>query len=359
MFNVKKGLRLGLAVLGVLGIAGCGTNGSSDSDKMQVVATVYPAYDVAKAVGGDKVDVKLLVPPGAEPHDWEPTASDLKSIGKAKVFLYNGAGLEPTEKLLTADILQKAKPVELAQFVNLRYVGEDEASHDEDGHEGHTHDGQGHESHDVNQDAKADHKEDTKKDNHEEGHSHDGHSHEGHSHEAGSVDPHIWLNPENVMKEVDAVVAAFSEVDPSNKAYYEANGKAYKEKLQALDASYKAFAASISNKNLVVTHEAFGYLADQYGFKQKGIMGLSPDAEPTPEKMANLVDFIKSNQIKVIFSEALVNPKLANAIGKETGVTIYTLNPVEGLTEDQMKSGDNYLTIMEKNLATLKEALAK
>lgn len=339
MFSVKKGILLGLAVLGVLGIAGCGTNSGGDSNKMQVVATVYPAYDVAKVVGGDKVEVKLLVPPGAEPHDWEPTASDLKSIGKAKVFLYNGAGLEPTEKLLTPDILQKAKPVELAKVVTLRYV-------DEAHEEAHNHDGEASHSGEASHNHDADGKE-------------AGHSHDGHSHEAGSVDPHIWLNPENVMKEVDAVVAAFSEADPSNKEYYEANGKAYKEKLQKLDADYKSFVQTVSNKNLVVTHEAFGYLADQYGFQQVGIMGLSPDAEPTPEKMASLVNFIKSNQVNAIFSEELVNPKLANAIGKETGVTIYNLNPVEGLTEEQMKAGDTYLTIMEKNLATLKEALKK
>ncbi|WP_298705197.1 metal ABC transporter substrate-binding protein [uncultured Veillonella sp.] len=331
MFNLKKGLVLGLVALATVGLVGCGSAGSrGDSEKLQVVATVYPAYDVAKVVGGDKVDVQLLVPPGAEPHDWEPTVSDLKSIGKAKVFFYNGAGLEPTEKLLTPDILQKAKPVELAKVVDLRYVGEEDAHHHEGEEDAHHHEGE----------EKA-------------------HHHDGHTHEPGSVDPHIWLNPENVMKEVDLVVATLSEVDPANKAYYEANGKAYKEKLQALDTKYKEFAQTISNNNLVVTHEAFGYLADQYGFKQEGIMGLSPDAEPTPEKMASLVNFIKTHEVKAIFSEALVNPKLANAMAKETGVTIYTLNPVEGLTEEQMKAGDTYLTIMETNLETLKKALAQ
>lgn len=320
--KLKQGLLFGLFAVGVLALAGCGTNGGAgDSNKLQVVATVYPAYDVAKVVGGDKVDVKVLVPPGAEPHDWEPTAGDLKNIGKAKVFIYNGAGLEPTEKLLTPDILKDAKPVELAKVVDLRYVDEAE-EHDHHGHS-------------------------TPQS--------DNHNHEGDEHHV--ADPHIWLNPMNVVKEVDAVVAAFSEADPANKEYYEANGKAYKEKLEALDASYKAFADSLSNKNLVVTHEAFGYLADRYGFTQLGIMGISPDAEPTPEKMAQIVSFIRNNQVKAIFSEELVNQKLANAISKETGVAIYKLNPVEGLTEEQLKAGDTYLTIMEQNLATLKKAL--
>lgn len=320
--KIKQGLLWGLLAVGVLALAGCGSNGSAgDSNKLQVVATVYPAYDVAKVVGGDKVDVKVLVPPGAEPHDWEPTAGDLKSVGKAKVFIYNGAGLEPTEKLLAPDILKDAKPLELAKVVDLRYVDESEE-----------HDGHGHSTPQS-----------------------DAHAHEGDEHHV--ADPHIWLNPMNVAKEVDAVVAAFSEADPANKDYYEANGKAYKAKLEALDASYKAFADSLTNKNLVVTHEAFGYLADRYGFKQLGIMGISPDAEPTPEKMAQIVNFIRTNQVKAIFSEELVNQKLADAISKETGVAIFKLNPVEGLTEEQLKAGDTYLTIMEQNLATLKKAL--
>lgn len=318
-------------VAGATILGGCGlgdSTGDAGKGGLPVVATVYPAYDIAKQVGGDKVNVTLLVPPGTEPHDWEPTVKDLKAVGQAKVFIYNGAGLEPSEKLLAPDILKEAKPVELAKSVELMPIktvdldGEAEADHDHDHHIDAAH-----------------------------------HDDDGHDHHHGTVDPHIWLNPMNVAKEVDAVVAAFSEADPANKDYYEANGKAYKEKLTALDSQYRAFAATIPNKELVVTHEAFGYLANRYGFTQLGIMGVAPDAEPTPERMASIISFVKAHKVKAIFSEELVNPKLAEAIAKETGAKVYMLNPVEGLTEEQMKAGATYLSIMEDNLKVLKTAL--
>ena len=333
--NWKK--RLTYFVLGatmvatVVGIAGCGsdTKQAAPAEKMKVVTTVFPVYDVAKQVGGDKVDVSLLVPPGAEPHDWDPTAKDLKEIGTAKVFLYSGAGLEPTEKILAKDVLQQAQAVELSKSLTLLPApDEDEDEHD------HDHD--------------KEHKDDKaqKEDKHE------------HEHEHGEFDPHVWLDPMNVAKEVDAVVEAFSKADPTNAKYYEANGKAYKEKLQALHAKYEEFGKTQHDKHLVVSHMAFGYLAKAYGFEQLGIMGVSPDAEPTPERMADIVAFIKEHNVKAIFSEELVSPKLANAIAAETGVKVYVLNPAEGLTEEQTQKHVTYLDIMEENLKTLKEALA-
>ena len=326
---LMAGLLVGATVLG-----GCGLgdkSGDSGKGGLPVVATVYPAYDIAKQVGGDKVNVSLLVPPGTEPHDWEPTVKDLKAVGQAKVFIYNGAGLEPSEKLLAPDNLKEAKPVELAKSVEvmpIKSIDIDNETETETGHD-----------HDHHTDAAH--------------HDDDGHDHHHH----GTVDPHIWLNPMNVAKEVDAVVAAFSEADPANKDHYEANGKAYKEKLTALDAQYQAFAQTIPNKDLVVTHEAFGYFANRYGFTQLGIMGVAPDAEPTPERMASIISFVKAHKVKAIFSEELVNPKLAEAIAKETGTKVYMLNPVEGLTEEQMKAGTTYLSVMEDNLKVLKTAL--
>ena len=320
-----------------VGIAGCGsdTKQAVPAEKMKVVTTVFPVYDVAKQVGGDKVDVSLLVPPGAEPHDWDPTAKDLKEIGTAKVFLYSGAGLEPTEKILAKDVLQQAQAVELSKSLTLLPApDEDEDEHDHD--------------HDKEHKDDKEHKEDKaqKEDKHE------------HEHERGEFDPHVWLDPMNVAKEVDAVVEAFSKADPTNAKYYEANGKAYKEKLQALHAKYEEFGKTQHDKNLVVSHMAFGYLAKAYGFEQLGIMGVSPDAEPTPERMADIVAFIKEHNVKAIFSEELVSPKLANAIAAETGVKVYVLNPAEGLTEEQTQKHVTYLDIMEENLKTLKEALA-
>ncbi len=340
----KALLAAGLLTTLVVAVAGCGGNtagGTKDTKKMEVVATVFPVYDVAKQVGGDKINLTLLVPPGSEPHDWEPTAADLKKIGSAKLFLYNGAGLEPTDKLTTKEILKDAKPVELSKAVTLLKAEEEAEDHDHDhdkAHEekGHDHDKDKHDDKDKHQEDKA---------------------HEEHHHQHGEYDPHVWMDPTNVIKEVDMVTKAFVEADPANKEYYEKNAAAYKEKLQKLDSEFATVTKDLPQRELVVAHEAFAYFANHYNMKQVGIMGVSPDAEPTPERMAEIVTFVKEHNVKAIFSEELISPKLADAIAKEAGVKVYVLNPIEGLTEEQTKGNESYLSLMEKNLKTLKEAL--
>lgn len=316
----------------LLALVGCGQTPQENQGKLQVVTTVYPVYDVVKKVAGDHADVTLLVPPGAEPHDWEPTASDLKKIGQAKVFFYNGAGLEPTDQILKKDITRDAMVVELSHGLDL-LKAED---HDDDDHD-HDHDADHHdeEHHD------ADHHD---KDHHAEGH---------HHHHHGGVDPHVWLDPQNVMKEAEVVAEALAKADPAHADAYRANAKKYQDELAALDKDMDAALSSLANKNLVVSHEAFGYLAARYGLTQVGIMGVDADAEPTPERMAQLVEFIREHDVHTIYSEELVNPRLADAIAAETGAVVRVLNPIEGLTVAQEKAGYDYIKLQRENLVTL------
>ena len=290
----------------VLALVGCGQTPQENQGKLQVVTTVYPVYDVVKKVAGDRADVTLLVPPGAEPHDWEPTASDLKKIGQAKVFFYNGAGLEPTDQILKKEITRDATVVELSQGLDLLKLQDDD-DHDHD----HDHD--------------ADHHDE---DHHDEDHHAEGHHHHHH----GGVDPHVWLDPQNVMKEAAVVADALAKADPAHADAYRANAKKYQDELAALDKDMDAALSSLANKNLVVSHEAFGYLAARYGLTQIGIMGVDADAEPTPDRMAQLVEFIREHDVRTIYSEELVNPRLADAIAAETGAVVRVLNPIEGLT---------------------------
>lgn len=312
----------------LLALVGCGQTPQENQGKLQVVTTVYPVYDVVKKVAGDHADVTLLVPPGAEPHDWEPTASDLKKIGQAKVFFYNGAGLEPTDQILKKEITRDAMVVELSHGLDL-LKAED---HDDDDHD-HDHD--------------ADHHDE---DHHDEDHHAEGHHHHHHH---GGVDPHVWLDPQNVMKEAAAVADALAKADPAHADAYRANAKKYQEELAALDKDMDAALSSLANKNLVVSHEAFGYLAARYGLTQVGIMGVDADAEPTPERMAQLIEFIREHDVRTIYSEELVNPRLADAIAAETGAVVRVLNPIEGLTVAQEKTGYDYIKLQRENLATL------
>ncbi|MDU5914763.1 MAG: zinc ABC transporter substrate-binding protein [Negativicoccus succinicivorans] len=311
----------------VLALVGCGQTPQENQGKLQVVTTVYPVYDVVKKVAGDRADVTLLVPPGAEPHDWEPTASDLKKIGQAKVFFYNGAGLEPTDQILKKEITRDATVVELSQGLDLLKLQDDD-DHDHD----HDHD--------------ADHHDE---DHHDEDHHAEGHHHHHH----GGVDPHVWLDPQNVMKEAAVVADALAKADPAHADAYRANAKKYQDELAALDKDMDAALSSLANKNLVVSHEAFGYLAARYGLTQIGIMGVDADAEPTPDRMAQLVEFIREHDVRTIYSEELVNPRLAEAIAAETGAAVRVLNPIEGLTAAQEKAGYDYIKLQRENLATL------
>ncbi len=272
---LMAGLLGGATVLG-----GCGLgdkSGDSGKGGLPVVATVYPAYDIAKQVGGDKVNVSLLVPPGTEPHDWEPTVKDLKAVGQAKVFIYNGAGLEPSEKLLAPDNLKEAKPVELAKSVEvmpIKSIDIDNETETETGHD-----------HDHHTDAAH-------------------HDDDGHDHHHGTVDPHIWLNPMNVAKEVDAVVAAFSEADPANKDYYEANGKAYKEKFGANPDTFAALSYDATQLLMKAIEKAGATdpqaitkaLAETTDFD--GVTGtFSMGADHTPVKSAVVIEFQNGQEV--------------------------------------------------------------
>lgn len=306
---------MSILLLAVVLLAGCGGNKgkteSTGNSKIKVVATVYPVYEFVKQVGGDKVDVVMLIPPGAEPHDWEPTAKDITRIKDAKIFAYHGAGFEPVQKLLTPDVLGKTLPVEVSKEVPKLHVS--------------------HEAEEA-----GEHKEDK-------------HHHEG--------DSHMWLDPIAAQQEVNNILAGLVAVDEGNAAYYKANAEKFNKQLAELDQDYKKALSNLGRKDIITSHEAFGYLAARYGLHQVGIMGLSPDAEPTPDKMAEITKFCREHQVKYIFFETLASPKLAQTIAKEAGAELLVLNPVENLTEEEMKQGKNYISIMRENLVNLEKAL--
>jgi len=303
-----------ILLVAVFLMAGCGGTKSAAPEgakKIKVVATMYPVYEFVKQVGGDKVDVVMLIPPGAEPHDWEPTAKDIIQIKDAKIFAYHGIGFEPVEKLLKKDVLGNALPLEITKDVTKL-----PASHEDE----------------------------------EEEHGH------GHG-EDHKYDPHTWLDPVSVQQEVNTIAQALASVDEKNAEVYKKNAETYNKKLADLDEKYKKTLSGMTNKEIVTSHKAFAYLANRYGFEQLGIMGISPDAEPTPDKMAKITEFCREHKVKYIFFETLTSPKLAQTIAKETGAQLLVLNPIESLTEQETKEGKDYIAIMNENLVNLEKAL--
>ena len=303
-----------------IAFAGCGGKPESGTasvarEKVKIVATIYPVYEFARQVGGDKVEVTMLIPPGAEPHDWEPTAKDLVKIRSAKLFLYNGAGFEPVEKLLKQEVLGSATPVEVSKGIELlQGIQEDDHEHD-------------------HSKAKQD----------------DKHQHE--------TDPHVWLDPELAKVEVDNIAIALTKVDPANGDFYQQNANRYKDELTKLDGEFAAALTNVSRRDIVTTHAAFRYLTKRYQLNQIAIMGLAPDAEPTPAKLVEIVKFCRDKQVTTIFFETLISPRVAQTIAKETGANLLVLHPIDGLTAEDVKNGKDYLSLMRDNLANIKIAL--
>lgn len=293
---------------------------STELSKLTVMTSFYPMYDFAVNIGGNKVIVKNMVPSGIEPHDWEPAASDIVGLEEADVFIFNGAGMEHwVETVLDTLGNENLIIVEASEGVSLI-----------EGH-GHDDDEDEHEDEDEQEDE-ADHDEE-------------------------QLDPHVWLSPLNVKIQVQNIRDAFVEADPDNADYYNENYETYVAKLDVLDQKFKDSLTNLSNKDIIVAHEAFGYLCDAYGLNQIGIEGLSPDSDPDPARMEEIIELAKEKQIKIIFFEELVSPKVAQTIADEIGVETAVLNPLEGLTEEQIKAGADYISVMEDNLANLLKAL--
>lgn len=172
-----------------------------------------------------------------------------------------------------------------------------------------------------------------------------------------STDPHFWLSPVMVKEMVNKILAGFIQVDPANKEYYQTNARDLILNLEKLDNEYKQGLADCKTKSIITSHSAFSYLASSYGLKQVPVAGLSPDEEPSVQQLANVAKFAKENNVKYIFFESLVSPKLSQTIADEVGAKTLVLNPLEGLTNEEILQGKDYFSEMENNLTNLKTAL--
>lgn len=303
-----------LAVTVVLSACGNNSNKTLVEGKTNVVTSFYPLYYLASEIGGDNVNVVNLIPAGVEPHDWTPKSQDLTIASKAQLFLYNGAGLEGW----TDDFL-KGLPknsgliaAEMSTGIDLIHGNPEE----------------------------------------EEEHADEEHADEEHDHDL-DVDPHTWVSPKSAIIMAANVKDSLIQADAAHKDQFEANYKELVEKLEALNDEFESQLAAAPHKSIVVSHQAFGYLARDYGLKQIAITGLSPDAEPRAQDLLDVAKIVKSEGIKYIYFEELVSPDLAKTIANETNAKLLVLNPIEGLTPKQEKAGENYLTLMEQNLQNL------
>jgi zinc transport system substrate-binding protein len=274
---------------------------ANNSGKIVVVGTFYPLAHFAQQAGGNLVAVANITPAGAEPHDYEPTPQDIAKAYGAKVFVMNGGGVDTWAEKIAPDL--KAKGVTVVDMQDTIALATAPAGAET------------------------------------------------------ALDPHIWLDPVLAQQEVGLIRDAFAKADPANAAAYANNAASYIVQLQDLDNEYKTGLAACRIKDIVTSHAAFGYMAKRYGLTQIAIAGLSPDAEPSAQQMANIAQLAKRDNVKYIFFESLVSPKLSQAIATEVGAQTIAFNPLEGLTDEQISSGQTYLTVMRDNLGKLRLAL--
>lgn len=277
-------------------------DGENEPGKMLVVTSFYPLYFFASQISGDKAVVYNITPAGAEPHEYEPTAQDLARIEKSRLVVLNGGGLEAWADDLSKNIDPAATAIVVA--------------------------GDGLTTGQMAEDGQM------------------------------AVDPHIWLSPPLAQQMIERITQAFVQIDSANGEYYLANAQALKDRLQGLGAEYRQGLSDCASRNIITAHAAFGYLAAAYGLEQVSITGLSPEAEPSPQQLIGIAKFAKEKQVKFIFFESLASPKLAETIANEVGAQTLVLNPLEGLSKEELAEGRDYVTEMRSNLANLKLALA-
>jgi zinc transport system substrate-binding protein len=299
--------RLGLFLLLPLLLASCGGGGAggSEDEGVKVVASFYPLAFVGERVGGNEVDVKSLTPAGVEPHDLELSSSQIMELLDADLVLYVGQGFQPAVE----DALEQA---DVPSYDALQGQDLMEGAEDEHGHE---------EEEEADEDEHA-------------------------------SDPHVWLDPSILAGIGREVAARLADLDPAHASAFESNASAFEDELIELDNAYVRGLEECSRREFVVSHEAFGYLAARYDLEQIGVAGIDPEAEPSPQRLAEVARFVADHDVRVIFFEELASPDLAQTLARETGAEVDVLSPLE----TQPESG-GYIDEMERNLERLRSAL--
>lgn len=275
---------------------------SSGTAELSAIVSFYPLYEFTKQVGQDKVSVSLLIPPGIEPHDWEPTVNDLQKMHEADLIVINGIGFESWADdidTVNSDVVI----VDTSKGISL--IIDDDA---------------------------------LRKDTN--------------NFDRSTGDPHIWLNPVKAKTQVQNILDALVSIDPENEKFYRQNAQSYQDKLDALDSKIRT-ELSPCNKDFIAFHNAFSYFAVEYGLNQHSIVNSNePNIGPTLKTLETVINLAQTFDIDVVFTEETVDTRTSQVIANEIGARVLVLSPIETISDDS-----DYFLKMENNLSNLKEAL--
>ena len=333
----KRILAAACAAATALALSACtstATSGDSSSKdgKLAVMASFYPLQYLAEKIGGEHVSVSSLTPDGAEPHDLELSPKMVDSLSSADAVIYLAGfqsavdeAIEQQAPKTVIDVSPAADLIEAGTDANHPSEEEEEATDEAQSGETEAHD-----------------------------HDHEGHDHEGHDHHHDmSADPHFWLDPTRMAHAATLVGDKLAEADSAHADVYKANAKALAEELNTLSDTLVTKTSSCKVKTFVTAHTAFGYLADRTGLTQVGISGLDPESSPSPARLAEIAQIAKEQGMTTIFTEALIDPKVAQTLADDLGITTAVLDPIESQTD----ASKDYAATMNSNIDALTKAL--
>jgi zinc transport system substrate-binding protein len=310
MSNMKKAAILSISLIIIIAVAATAgiyyltqPSKSQISTKLTVIATFYPLYDFAQNVGGDKVTVSILVPETVDVHDFEPTPSSISAVSTADVLIYNGVGLEPwIANIVSASDNPNLIQVDTSHGITLIPV----AQQFQNGNQ--------------------------------------------------TYDPHIWLNPVDAQQQVRNILQGLIQADPADSEYFTQNADAYIAKLESLNTEVINATTNTATTRFVTFHEAFAYFANQYNITQVPILGPFEE-EPSASDIQNVINAIHQYGLRYVGYESLENTAISQSISTQTNASLIEMNPIEGITDEQKSAGDNYITLMQRNIENIHLAL--
>jgi ABC-type Zn uptake system ZnuABC Zn-binding protein ZnuA len=309
---------------------------SEEITSINVVTTIFPLADMAEELGGNKVNVSYLLPPGASPHTFEPTVEQARLVSEADLFIFIGAGLDDWavklaesagDGLILLDLSGNTSLLQAASYKDLEHSGDREDDHDQDDHE------------------------------HEEEHLAADGSHNDDDHDHGPDDPHFWLDPVIVRDAVaPAITSALLLLAPDDEAYFNELSESYGQELSLLHEEIESKLSSVQNRRFIAFHSAWQYFAHRYNLEEIAVIALFPGQEPSAGWMAELIELVKDNSINAIFSEAQFPPALAERIAEESGLNLLELDPLGG---PNIEGREGYIDLMRHNLNIFLEGFSE
>ncbi len=336
-----KILSLPLLLLFLIPAAAC-SPGEGDGSSVKVVASIYPLGYFAERIGDDLVEVEVLIGPGVEAHGFEPATSHLRSIEAADVIVMNGLELEPWLERALEALGDDAAGIVVEAADESQAMEGGGHGHEEE-HEGEEHEGEEHEE------------EEHEGEEHEEEDEHEGEDESEHHGE--ELDPHMWLDPKLAVVQVERIRDAFVTVDADNAEGYRERADALIADLNELHSDFEAGLAACKHDHFVTSHAAYGYLAARYGIEQIPVAGLSPEAEPSPQQLAEITDEVTELGLSYVLVEPVLSQTLVETVARETGTELLPITPIESVTPEELEAHGDYFGLMRNNLASLRLAL--